>query len=63
MSVERNDGIISFGCDNCGEYLDTETDDWTAANAFRATKGWLAVHNGEEWEHFCDKNCRDEYKA
>lgn len=53
MSVEREDGEITFTCDACPEDLPTETDDFVEALGVLRRAGWRVTKNGNDWEHFC----------
>lgn len=50
MSIMR---IIVFECDDCGEELNTETEDWNEAIEQMRTEEWRAVKSYDEWEHYC----------
>lgn len=55
MTIERirPNGPISFVCDECPEYLDTEQEDFARAWAFARSQGWRSFKVGTEWAHAC----------
>lgn len=56
--IDRQHGKIIFECDACGEVLETDTSDFTAAlTAMRAAQ-WRAAPFGKDWVHTCN-GCAD----
>ena len=57
MSVERQDGIVIFECDNCGEELDTDETEFVDALDVLREEGWKAFKVSGDWVHHCG-DCR-----
>lgn len=57
--LDRQHGKILFECDGCGEVLQTDTGDFTAALALMKSDGWSnrRLGRGEvaDWNHYCPK--------
>lgn len=62
MSITRTYGNIEFVCDNCSDGLDADTDDWGSAKTQLDAEGWLARKDGDDWLHFCSRDCLKEYQ-
>jgi hypothetical protein len=60
MSITRTYGDIEFECDNCGDSIETHTDDFTDALNFAKGEGWSARPVDGVWKHFCDATCLEE---
>lgn len=60
MSVTRDYGDVVFECDTCGEIIETHTDDFMDALSFAKGEGWIVSKDGDDWVHFCNRNCFDE---
>jgi hypothetical protein len=59
MSTEREDGMVTWVCDECGEYSEAyDPDGFGQAWEELRSLGWRAFKNkGDEWEHRCPE-CR-----
>lgn len=59
MSFQRDgrNGPITFECDNCQGDHDTGEDDFREALAQAKSEGWWIKKIGDEWKHFCSRDC------
>lgn len=59
LKREQPDGYFVASCDECGEVLDLDTDDYQDACDILRRKRWLAVEgrHGHGWEQRCP-GCR-----
>jgi ribosomal protein L37AE/L43A len=56
MSVDRQNGVLWFECDDCGETLDTGEWNFMQAVEVMRNEGWWAIgptYDGDEWTHQC----------
>jgi Fe2+ or Zn2+ uptake regulation protein len=54
MTLEANKGsTITFCCDECGEILDTDTDDFDEARGILRSERWKTKKIDKDWVHFC----------
>lgn len=59
MSIYRDrDGCIVFRCNECGDKLETDEDDFSAALQALREEGWVYEQdeNGR-WAHYCSGAC------
>jgi Fe2+ or Zn2+ uptake regulation protein len=55
--LDRQKGNIVFQCDECGEVLETNTNDFDSARNLLKRERWAVEKIDGEWEHYCS-NCR-----
>jgi hypothetical protein len=54
MSIHREDGLIVFVCDECGEQLETDTEEFDEARQQMQEANWTyRKDDGGQWEHYC----------
>lgn len=51
--IHRVKGTIQVECDDCGDVLDTDTNDFQEAQAHMRTESWKACKVGDVWTHSC----------
>lgn len=57
--IDRSGGEITFHCDQCADFMETEERDWDAAQAMFRSNGWKARKIGPEWVHLCPACAED----
>lgn len=53
MTMNRDQGLLTFECDDCGEVLETSEFEFIEALSALKEEGWVAAKLGQKWEHFC----------
>lgn len=57
--IDRTGGEITFHCDLCADFIETEHADWNDAMASFKAAGWKSVKVGKTWEHRCPSCAED----
>lgn len=59
MSIEKFAGFFSLTCDNCGEELNEQFDEFHDAVEAKKDNGWKSKRINGDWEDWCDKCCEE----
>lgn len=51
---------IIFQCDGCGDEEDTGLTDFHDALDHIRSAGWVTRKDGDEWLHFCSRECAND---
>jgi Fe2+ or Zn2+ uptake regulation protein len=54
MASHRSYGLVNFVCDECGDGLETERQDYREAVKAAKDEGWNIFTADKEWKHICD---------
>jgi hypothetical protein len=55
--IHKAGGTFVVNCDECTEYLETDTDDFHDAIAYMKSEQWRVAKNADdEWVHFCPEH-------
>jgi Fe2+ or Zn2+ uptake regulation protein len=59
--IDKSCGFYSLVCDNCGEELDEQFDDFYEAVEAKKENGWKSKKVNGEWQDICP-DCADSQK-
>lgn len=51
--IDRSGGEITFHCDECADFIETEETNFNEALAIMKREGWKVSKIGPEWVHKC----------
>ena len=57
MSIDKSCGTFNLTCDNCGEELEGDFEDFYEAVEAKKENGWKSRKVDGNWEDWCDKCC------
>jgi len=64
--INNIDSEIIFTCDFCADESDSypndpDSDDFRVALESIKNNGWILGKDGDDWMHFCCRECKTEY--
>lgn len=57
MGIDKSAGVFTLSCDNCGEELDEQFDDFHDAVEAKKENEWKGKKVNGNWEDWCKKCC------